>query len=142
MNKCRHKGGGLITFRKVMSQTTKLVVVAALSFFCGAGAMKLLSLWQLKTATSCEDLLNRENIPNPFHISGDSCAVMDVSKGYRAQGPTDFPPESIVWRGRPVKVLGRKGRLAVVQDCQGCKASWLGLDANRRSVVKMAPEVP
>ncbi len=126
-----------------MSGRTKTVILIAVSFFCGAASMKLWSAWQLRTANSCEALLSRQNIPNSFQLTGNDCAVMDVGKGYRAQEQTAFPPESIaVWRGRPVKVLGRNGDAVVVRDCPSCVPSWLGPDANGRTTVKTAPEVP
>jgi hypothetical protein len=126
-----------------MSGPTKTVLLLALGFVCGAAMLKLWSQWQLVNSTSCEALLARQSIPNPFHLTGNDCAIMDVSKGYRAQEPTDFPPESIAaWRGRSVKVLGRNGNAVVVQDCPKCMAAWLGVDANGRSVVKTAPDVP
>jgi hypothetical protein len=126
-----------------MSGTIRTVVFVAVSFICGVAAMKLWSTWQTKTANTCEALLSRQNIPNPFHLTGNDCAVMDVSKGYRAQEQTTFPPESIaVWRGRPVKVLGRNGDAIVVRDCPTCMPSWLAPDANGRTMVKTAPEVP
>jgi hypothetical protein len=124
---------------------TKTLVLVALSFCCGAIAMRLWSAWQFKTATSCEALLSQQHIPNPFQLTGNNCAVMDVSKGYRSDEPTTFPPESTaVWRGRAVKVLGRNGNAVVVQDCPKCVAStsWIGVDAQGREVVKTAPEVP
>ena len=84
--------------------TTQTLVLVALSFCCGAVAMKLWSAWQFKTPTSCEALLSQQHIPNPFQLTGNNCAVMDVSKGYRADEPTTFPPESTaVWRGAQSK---------------------------------------
>src|ERR1039458_6330889 len=119
---------------------TKTAMVAALSFFCGAGAMRLWTSWQWQRATSCEALLSQQSITNAFHLTGTDCAVMDVGRGYRAKEPTNFSPQSTaVWRGRPVKVLGRNGNAIVVQDCPKCEASWPGIDAGGRFVVKTAP---
>ena len=88
----------------------KMAMVGALSFFCGAGAMRLWTSWQWQRATSCEALLSQQRIPNHFHLTGNNCAIMDLGRGYHAQDPTTFPPESTaVWRGRPVKVLGAMG---------------------------------
>jgi len=89
-------------------------------------------------------LLSQQQIPNPFQLTGNNCAVIDVSKGYRADEPTTFPPEStVVWRGTAVKVLGRRRMAVVVQDCPKCagSTSWIGVDAQGRKVVKTAPEV-
>jgi hypothetical protein len=115
----------------------------AIGFFCGAASMRLWSMWQAKMANSCEALLSRQNIRNPFHLTGNDCAIMDVSKGYKAQEQTTFPPESIaVWRGRAVKVLGRNRDAVVVKDCPSCLTAWLAPDANGRTIVRTSPEVP
>lgn len=61
--------------------TTKTLVLVALSFCCGAAAMKLWSAWQFKTATSCEALL-----PNSTYLILFSSAATTVLLCY---GPVD-----------------------------------------------------
>jgi hypothetical protein len=122
--------------------SAKIILVVVLSFVCGAAATAVWTSRQWNQATSCEALLAHQNIPNPFHLTGTNCAVMDISKGYRAEEPTQFAPESVaVWRGRSVKVLGRSGAAVVVQDCPKCQTFWLDNDPSGRTVVRHSPEV-
>lgn len=128
---------------KVIVSRAKMFVFITISFSCGVVSVWLWSEWKLRMSNSCEALLSQQDIPNAFHITGTDCAIMSVSKGYKASHQTTFPPESTaVWRGRPVKVLGRNGDAIVVRDCPKCETSWLGPDASGRIVVETVPEVP
>jgi hypothetical protein len=96
-----------------VSGTIRTVVLVAVSFFCGAAATKLWSAWQLRTANSCEALLSRQNIPNPFHLTGNDCGVMDVSKATehksKPPSPRNLPPfgegvQSRCWVGTEMRL--------------------------------------
>jgi len=81
----------------------------------GTAAMAVIDYWRWNMATSCEALLHQNGIPNPFHLQGPDCAILDV--GNR---PEAFAPQSLIrWHGKLVKSLGRNGSPVVVRECDG-----------------------